>query len=571
MKASQLFFKTTKQPSQNIETVSQELLEKSGYIQKLGKGLFIYAPLMWRVINNLSQIIREELNKIGGQEISMPLLQPKELWQETDRWDAFTKEHLLYTLTDRENRNFCIAPTHEEVVCFFVSQWLASYKQLPLHLYQIGKKFRNEIRPRFGLIRTREIIMQDSYTFSTTEVMMNEQYYDLREAYIKIFNRINLKFVIVEADGGKIGKSKSEEFQALANVGEDLILYCGSYGVNVEAAVSIPPSFEYDKNFKPITEISTPDITTIESLSQFFSVPPQMILKTLIYKLIYSDEVKFIAIGVRGDRQLNPLKIQKKFNACEILLAEEEEITKHAISYKGFIGPINSSIEFYADLTTKPMVNFICAANKKDIHFINVNWERDVPVKEFHDFLLAEEGDECPQKLGEYYKSQRGIEVGHIFNLKQPYTKALKTTFQTETGNNEFCWMGTYGIGVGRTAAAYVEQNHDEKGIIWSLDLAPFKILITAASRNEDQVNMSIKIYQSLKKQGFEPLLDDRHERLGFKLKDSDLIGIPYKLIVGKTFTELNSVEIESRLGEKEIIPLSQLNQWCVLKLKNKS
>ncbi len=568
MKASQLFFKTVKNSNQNAETISQELFEKSGYIQKLSKGLFIYAPLMWKVVKNISQIIREELDKIGGQEISMPLLQPRELWEETDRWNAFTKENLLYTLSDRENRQFCVAPTHEEVVCFFVSQWLSSYKQLPLHLYQISEKFRNEIRPRFGLIRTREFIMQDSYTFSTTEAMMNEQYNNLKEAYTKIFNRINLKFVIVEADGGKIGKSKSEEFQALANIGEDLILYCGSYGVNVEAAISIPPSFEYEKHFKPITEVSTPNVTTIENLSQFFSTVPQMILKTLIYKLVYTNEIKFIAVGIRGDRQLNPLKIQKKFNACEVLLAEEEEITKHAISHKGFIGPINSSIEFYADLTTKPMINFICAANKKDVHFINVNWERDISVKEFYDFLLAEEGDECPQKLGEYYKSHRGIEIGHIFNLKQPYSKALKTIFQTETGNSEFCWMGTYGIGIGRTIAAYVEQNHDDRGIIWSLPLAPFKIFITAASKNEKQVSTSLQIYQSLKQQGFEPLLDDRNERLGFKLKDSDLIGIPYKLIVGKTLIESNSVEIESRLGKKEIIPLSQLNQWCLLNLK---
>lgn len=568
MKASQLFFKTVKYSGQNTETISQELLEKAGYIQKLGKGLFIYAPLMWKVIKNISRIIREELDKIGGQEISMPLLQPKELWEKTKRWEAFTKEKLLYTLTDREDREFCIAPTHEEVVCHFVSQWLSSYKQLPIHLYQIGKKFRNEIRPRFGLMRTREIIMQDSYTFSTTEAMMNEQYENLKKAYTNIFTRINLSFVIVEADGGKIGKSKSEEFQALANVGEDLILYCGSYGVNVEAAVSIPSSFEYDKNFKPITEIPTPDVTTIEDLSRLFSIAPQMILKTLIYKLIYADEVKFIAVGIRGDRHLNPLKIQKKFNAYEILLAEEAEIEKQVLSCKGFVGPINCSIEFYADLTTKPMVNFICAANKQDIHFINVNWERDISVKEFHDFLLAEEGDECPFKLGEYYKSYRGIEIGHIFNLKQSYTTTLKTAFQTEKGESEFCWMGTYGIGVGRTAAAYVEQNHDETGIIWSLDLAPFKILITAASKNEEQMAMAIKIYESLKDHGFDPLLDDRFERLGFKLKDSDLLGIPYKLIVGKTFTELNSVEIESRLGKKELVSLPQLHQWCVSNLK---
>lgn len=564
MKTSKLFFRTFKEHPHEADVISHQLLERGGYLKKLGKGLYTYTPLMWRVLKKLMGIIREELDRAGAQEVAMPLLHPAEIWKETGRWEDFTSANLLYTLEDREGHPYCLSPTHEEVVVSLVANWLTSYKQLPVNLYQIGTKFRDEIRPRFGLIRCKEFLMKDGYSFSTDPEGMEKQYVLMREAYSKIFNRLGLEYAIVEAHGGKIGKGKSEEFQVKADIGEDVVMVCGDYAANVETTISIPSSFTYDPALKEMQEIATPNLFTIEDLSAKTHKQPQEILKTVIYKLIFSNREEFVAIGIRGDRQVNDVKVSTKFGSLEIALASEEEVKKATGCRTGFAGPLNCRIPFYADRTCEPMTNFVCAANKEDIHFLNVNWGRDVAQPSFDDFLLAEAGDGCPHVPGGVYKIQKGIEVGHIFNLGTRYTEKLGALFQDEKGETSPIWMGTYGIGVGRTAAACIEQKHDARGLIWPLAIAPFRILITAASNQDPALSqVADSIYQELDSLGFEPLLDDRDERLGFKLKDSDLLGIPFKLIVGKTWTQEQKVEIESREGVKELVARQDMKSWA--------
>ncbi|ANH78292.1 proline--tRNA ligase [Candidatus Chlamydia sanziniae] len=563
MRTSQLFYKTSKNANKDAHVISSELLEKAGYLFRTGKGIYTYTPLFWRVVLKMAAIIREELNRIGGQELLLPLLHPSELWEQTGRWQTFLSEGLLYTLVDREDKQFCLAPTHEEVICAFVAQWLSGKKQLPIHLYQIATKFRDEIRPRFGLMRSRELLMQDSYTFSNSPEQMNQQYEKLRSAYKNIFDRLGLTYVIVEADGGKIGKGKSEEFQILSSLGEDAICVSGSYSANIETAVALPPQYSYDRDFVSIEEVATPNISTIEHLGTFFSVPLHKILKTLIVKLTYSNHEKFTAIGIRGDRQINLTKVAARLNADHIALASDEEIQDFLGTQKGFVGPLNCPIDFFADETTLPMTNFICAGNVKDKHYINVNWDRDLPRPEYVDFLLAEEGDACPSNPGTPYKIYRGIEVAHIFNLGTRYTEAFQVCFQDEESKQQLCWMGTYGIGIGRTLAACIEQLADERGIIWPPTLAPFSIAILFNGGDIPSQKLAETFYRDLQAQGYAPLLDDRNERLGFKLKDSDLIGIPYKLILGKRFHFSGILEIESRLGEKKAISPELFPTWC--------
>ncbi|NGX61114.1 MAG: Proline--tRNA ligase [Chlamydiae bacterium] len=562
MRSSQLFFRTFKEPPHEADIVSHKLLERGGYLKKLGKGLYTYTPLMWRVLKKLNQIIREELDKAGAQEISMPFLHPADLWKETGRWDDFTAENLLYTLKDREGHPFCLAPTHEEVVVSLVASWVDSWKQLPVNLYQIGTKFRDEIRPRFGLMRAKEFLMKDGYSFSKDVAGMEAQYEKMREAYSKIFERLSLRFAIVEAHGGKIGKGKSEEFQVLADIGEDVVMVCEEYASNVEMTRAIPPSYPYKESLQEKRQLPTPNTPTIESLSTFLQVDPPLILKTIVYKLLFSDRQEYVAIGIRGDRQINEVKVADHFQAIEAALASEEEVKEKTGASFGYVGPFHSPLPFYADESARPMTNFVAACNQDGVHEVDVNWERDLPLPQFADFLLAKEGDGCPHIPGKVYKIERGIEVGHIFNLGTLYTEKLSAQYQDQEGEMRPIWMGTYGIGVGRTAAACVEQRHDERGIIWPLCLAPFHCMITATTTKDPTlVETAEKIYQRLTQAGFEPLLDDREERLGFKLRDSDLIGLPYKMIVGKALAEGN-IEIESREGEKHLIPLPDIESF---------
>ncbi|ANG66305.1 proline--tRNA ligase [Chlamydia gallinacea] len=563
MRTSQLFYKTSKNANKDAAVLSYELLEKAGYIVKTAKGIYIYTPLFCRVAQKMMHIVREELNAIGGQELVLPILHPAELWQRTGRWTAFCSEGLLYTLVDREDRELCLAPTHEEMISLFVSQWLSGKKQLPLHLYQIATKFRDEIRPRFGLMRAREFLMEDSYTFSDSPEQMEEQYALVRQAYQNIFDRLGLKYVIVEADGGKIGKGKSEEFHILCSLGEDTLCVSGDYGANIETAVACPPEYTYDTLELPKEEVITPNIRTIEQLTDFFSLPPHKILKTLVFKLSHQGTESFVAVGIRGDRQINPTKVRSFFNADECSLASDEEIQQHLGTEKGFIGPLNCPIPFYGDKTTQVMTNFICAGNVPDKHYKNINWSRDLPSPQYADFLLAEAGDGCPANNNAPYEIFSGVEVAHIFNLGTRYTECFDVGFQDNHGKKQICWMGTYGIGIGRTLAACIEQLADDHGIVWPSAIAPFDISILYNGGDLHAEKVAEQLYEQLIQSGYSPLLDDRNERLGFKLKDSDLIGIPYKLILGKTFHNSGVLELESRLKQKFSIEPKNFLNWC--------
>lgn len=485
MRSSKLFFRTFKEAPQDADIISHQLLERGGFIKKLGKGIFSYTPLMVRVLDKICAIVREEMEAAGAQEVSLPYLHPAAPWKKSGRWEEFTAEKLLYTLEDREGHDYCLAPTHEEVVVSLVANWATSYKQFPFNLFQIGTKFRDEIRPRFGLMRGKEFLMKDGYAFCQSEAEMDAQYEAMTVAYTNIFKRLGLHFVVVNAHGGKIGKGRSEEFQVVADVGEDAIMVCGEYAANVEATVSIPAE------------------TGVKEV------------KRVVYHLVFADTQEKVVIAMRADREINALKVAEALGAIEAFATEEKVDPKMAV---------------HADKT---------AGGE-------------------HDFLLAQEGDGCPHVEGGVYKEQRGIEVGHIFNIGTKYTEALGATFQDVNGKPQPIWMGTYGMGIGRTAAACVEQSHDERGIIWPRAIAPFGVVIIPASMKEEaQVEAAEKLYSELK--AFDPLLDDRGERLGFKLKDSDLIGIPYKVIIGKTFTNEGKVELESRTGEKEVLTLEEV------------
>jgi prolyl-tRNA synthetase len=558
-----LFFRTLKEPPADSEIISHKLLEQAGYLHKLGKGLYIYTPLMWRVLKKMMTIIREELDRAGCQELACPILQPKELWEKSGRWDGYVAERLLYTLKDREDREFCIAPTHEEVVTSLVADWIKSHKKLPLNLYQFGSKFRDEIRPRFGLMRGKEFLMKDGYSFAASEQGMNDHYERMHRSYSAIFTRFGLDFSVVKAHGGKIGQGRSEEFQVKADAGEDAIMVAGSFACNIETAHTTPTPFSYETTLQKKELLSTPNLKSIEQLSENLALPKERILKMVVYTLTYADCKQYVAILIRGDRQINPVKVQTELGALEIALATNEEILAQTKTEPGFLGPIDCPLPIYADLSCVPMTNVLCGANKKDAHFINVNFERDFPKPEFKDFLLAEEGDPCPEAGGLPYKVQRGIEVAHIFNLGTTYSKKCNGQFQDEQGAMHYFWMGTYGIGVSRTAAAIVEQSHDTKGIVWPISIAPFTCLITAVSTKDPLLTeAALRAYDTLLKAGYDVLLDDRDERLGFKLHDSDLMGIPYKMIFGKSYLQEKKVEIESRAGEKNLIEEQDLLKW---------
>lgn len=553
MRVSQLFFHTTKEAPHDADILSHKLLERAGYVRKLSKGLYCYTPLLWRVLRKLMQIMREEMESAGAQELCLPLLQPKELWEQSERWDDFKMAGLLYTLEDREGHEFCLSPTHEEAITQIVTHWITSYRQLPLNLFQMGPKFRDEIRPRFGLMRAKEFLMKDNYSFSPTPEVMEEQYQKMRRAYTRIFERLDLDFVIVEAHGGKIGSGKSEEFQIKAAIGEDQIMVSDSYAANIEQAVAIPPPFSYELEEQPLQKVPTPQKKTVEELTAFTKLPPQKVVKTVVYKLTFADRKEFIAVGIRGDRQLNEVKIVTHCGAYEIAPATEEEFLGFNAP-AGFVGPKGLSIPFMADLTVKPMKNCLVGANEKDWHFTNFNFGRDCAMPEFADFLLAQEGDLCPHTSSPY-KKQHGIEVGHIFNLGTKYAEKLKACFQDEHGVTQPFWMGCYGIGIGRTAQATIEQKHDEKGIIWPLAIAPYKFFITPVNSNDAQLKEAAEaLYHELQLLKLEPLYDDRDERIGVKLKDSDLLGLPFKVIFGRAFREEGKIEVESRAGEKQIL-----------------
>jgi prolyl-tRNA synthetase len=582
MRYSKYLIPTLKETPAEAEVISHKLMLRAGMIRKLSAGIYSFLPLGLRVIRKIENIVREEMNRAGALEVLLPAVQPAELWEESGRWHIYGKE--LLRLKDRQGRSFCVGPTHEEVITDLVRNEVRSYRDLPLNLYQIQTKFRDEIRPRFGLMRGREFSMKDAYSFDVDDAGVEIAYKKMYEAYTRIFKRCGLKFCAVEADSGTIGGSSSHEFMVLANSGEDLVVSCSGcdYGANIEKAVSYrskKDAGDIEKLDKK--EVSTPDVTSVADVVEFLKKDnPEITAENLVKTLIVKANGKPYAVLLRGDDELNEVKLlnhlnqlpveQSVIDAVEnqavdtyidtIEMAGEEDILKLTKGPQGFSGPAGLTIDIIADESVKYMKNFVTGANKKDTHFINVNLD-DFSVKDFVDLRTVKAGDVCPKCKKDTLKESRGIEVGHVFKLGKKYSTALNATFLNKNGRAEIMTMGCYGIGIGRTAAAAIEQNHDESGIIFPLPIAPFEVLVLAVNTNDEEVmKKSEEIYESLKVLGLDVLFDDRNERAGIKFKDADLIGVPLRVIIGKKKLADGLVELSRRDGgSKEDVNADQV------------
>ena len=542
---SKLLIPTLKESPADAEVVSHKLMVRAGMIRQLAAGIYSILPLGLRVLKKVEAIIREEMNQIGGQEVFLPSIQPAELWQESKRWNFYGKE--LLRIKDRHDREFCYGPTHEEVITDIVRKEIKSYRQLPTILYQIQTKFRDEVRPRFGIMRGREFIMKDAYSFHADEIDTQKTYGKMAKAYTNIFRRCGLEFKQVQADSGTIGGSFSHEFAVLADSGEDEIGFCEAcdYASNIELAeAQQAPIIIPTKNLEELKETHTPGKKTVEEVSSFLDLPCEQIVKTILLE----NENGLVAGLVRGDHEINPVKM-KNMIGCEWLLpAAEKTITEKLKLPCGYIGPVGLDIPIYADQELASLQNFVTGANKADTHFTGVQIQRDLVIKKFGDLRRILAGDPCPRCDEGKYQIKRGIEVGHIFILGTKYSEAMKAVYLDSNGKENLMTMGCYGIGVGRTAAASVEQNHDEKGIIWPLNLAPFEVIIIPVNfKKDDLKNTCESIYNQLLEIGLEVLLDDREDRLGVKLKDADLIGIPIQIIVGPKNLDEGNVEVKIR------------------------
>jgi prolyl-tRNA synthetase len=542
---SQLYIPTLKEKPAEAELISHQLMLRAGLIRKLASGIYSFLPLGVRSLRKMEAIIREEMARGGAQEVYLPALQPAEIWQESGRWEKYGKE--LIRLQDRHNHEYCLGPTHEEVITDLVRHEIRSYRQLPINLYQIQTKFRDEIRPRFGLMRGREFIMKDGYSFDRDEQGAAQSYQKMFEAYRRVFERAGLRFKAVEADSGAIGGSYSHEFMVLAESGEDAVLACSScsYAANVERADSLD-LFEISpqEELKDKEKKSTPGRRTVEEVTQFLGVSPQRLVKTLIYQTDKGPA----AVLVRGDQEVNETKLAKALDCQELLLAEGPLVEQLTGAPVGFAGAMNLTLPLWADKTIEGLKNFVMGGNEKDVHYLNLNWGRDIPSPRFADLRLALPGEPCPlcrNPLDAY----RGIEVGHVFKLGDKYSRAMKATYLDEQGQEQLMIMGCYGIGVGRTVAASIEQNHDKDGIIWPMALAPFQVIITPVEWNPgtETTTSAQEIYEELTGAGIEALLDDRPERPGIKFKDADLIGIPVRITIGPKGLAEGIVEVRER------------------------
>ncbi|MDH3870219.1 MAG: proline--tRNA ligase [Desulfuromonadales bacterium] len=553
MRYSHYFLPTLKETPGDAEVVSHQLMSRAGMIRKVAAGIYDYLPLGLKVIRKVENIVREEMNKAGAIEILMPAVCPADLWEQSGRWQQYGKE--LLRLKDRKETEFCIGPTHEELVTEIVRGTVNSYRQLPVNLYQIQTKFRDEVRPRFGLMRGREFIMKDAYSFDATDEGANASYEKMRKAYCRIFERCGLKYRMVEADSGAIGGSFSHEFMVLADTGEDVVISCESceYSANIEKAVVIDKGEMSQAPMNEVERVVTKGAHSVADVSVMLDLKPSQIVKTML--VIVDDEP--VAVLIRGDHELNEAKVKNLLGASVVELATPEQIAKATGGPVGFSGPIGLKVSLYADNAVKYMRNMGVGGNEKDIHLEGVNLERDFQVKKFADLRNAADGDTCPH-CGERYSNTRGIEVGHIFKLGTKYSEAMKATFLDADGVAKEIIMGCYGIGVGRTAAAAIEQNHDENGIIWPMPLAPFQVIVTMLNPNDEEVFAAgEKLYQDLLAEGVEVLLDDRDERPGSKFKDADLLGIPLRVNVGARGLKEQSFELqERRAGERVMLPI---------------
>jgi len=557
MRYSQYFIPTVKETPSDAEVISHQLMLRGGMIRKLASGVYNYLPLGLRSIRKFENIVREEMNRAGAIEILMPTVQPAELWQESGRWELYGKELLRFR--DRKDAEFCLGPTHEEVVTDLVRREVKSYRQMPLNLFQIQGKFRDEIRPRFGLMRGREFIMKDAYSFDVDSAAADLSYDRMYQAYRRIFERCGLNFRAVEADTGSIGGSSSHEFMVLADSGEDAIVSCSAcqYAANVEKAESRPLAVPEHAEPRPLEKVATPGKRSIEEVSAFLGIDAATMVKTLI---LLADNEPVVAL-LRGDHDLNEIKL-KNILGCESLeMAGDEVVEKVSGAPAGFAGPVGLTARMVADLAVKGMRNFVTGGNAVDLHLKNVNLERDCTIGNFADIRNVVHGDPCPRCDSGRLEMWRGIEVGHVFKLGMKYSKALNATYLDADGKEQTVFMGCYGIGIGRTVAACIEQNHDVDGIIFPLPISPFHCIISAINYSKEGpvCEACDAIYGQLSEAGVEVLLDDRDERPGVKFKDADLIGIPLRVVVGSKNLAEGKVELKIRkTGEVSLLTVAE-------------
>jgi prolyl-tRNA synthetase len=560
MRMSQVVAPTLREDPSEAEIVSHKLMLRGGYIRKLAAGVYTFLPLGFRVLNKVAGIIRQEMDRAGAQEVLMPTLLPAELWQETGRWDIYGKE--LFRIKDRHDREFCLGPTHEEVITDLAKTSIRSYKQLPVNLYQIQTKFRDEVRPRFGLMRGREFLMKDAYSFHASQDSLDKEYRNMYDTYCRIFDRLGLKYRVVEADSGLIGGGYSQEFMVLAESGEEEIFHCSSCAYSASRESAGIGEYKMIESGKPTAEsrtqeVHTPKVRTVEEVSAFLKIKPSQLIKTLIYE----TERGALAALVRGDHAINEAKLKKIAGVADLRLADAAVIKKVTGAPVGFAGPVGlKGVRIIADNAVPFIEDGASGANKEDHHLVHIAYGRDYKADLTGDIRFAVHQDKCPRCAQGKFETSRGIEVGHIFKLGTKYSDKMKCVYLDDNNQEKTMIMGCYGIGVGRTAAAAIEQNHDKDGIVWPLPLAPFSIAIVPANMAEkEQADLAEKVYQDCGKAGIAALLDDRDERMGVKLKDIDLIGIPYKLIIGQALKN-GKVELKDRkTGTMELVEVGKI------------
>lgn len=558
MKTTELYAPTLREVPAEAEIPSHQLLLRAGFMRKVAAGIYTYLPLGYRVIRKIMDIVREEMDKKGGQELMLPIIQPAEMWQESGRWEVYGEE--MFRLKDRHQRNFCLGPTHEEIVTTLIRSDVSSYKQLPLLVYQIQNKYRDEKRPRFGLMRGREFIMKDLYSFDRDPAGMEESYQKMYEAYGNIFTRCGLKYKIVEADSGAIGGSTSHEFMVLAGSGEAELVYCEDceYAANLEKAASVPEEVSFENDFTEKQLVHTPGVKTIPDLAEFLNISPKQTLKSLLYE---ADE-ELVCVVIRGDRQINEIKLQNLLDVLHLELASPEALAKRGIA-AGFVGPVDLKVDkILGDLEVSLMTYAVVGSNQEDYHYVGVVPNEEIKFDVIADLRNIEEGEPCV-RCGHPMKKARGIEAGQVFQLGTKYSSALNAVYNDEEGQVKPIYMGCYGVGVSRTMAAAIEQHHDDYGIIWPVALAPYHVVVIPVSeKNPEMMELANQIYQEMQKLGLEAVLDDRKERAGVKFKDADLIGYPYRITIGKDTIEKGTVDVKvRRTGEQTAIPVKEVAQ----------
>lgn len=554
MRASALNIVTYREDPADAEIASHRLLQRSGLIHKSGAGRYLYTPLLWRVLRKITQIVRQEMDRAGALEVQMPVLQDRGVWEESGRWEAYVSSNTMFTLEDRRGAQMCLGPTHEEVVTDYARSVVRSYKQLPVNYYQIHTKFRDEIRPRFGLMRVKEFIMKDAYSFDVDAEAQDRSYRLMHDAYLRIFGRMHLEALVVDADSGDIGGTGSQEFMVAADAGEDAIIICEScgYSANSEKAETRfeAPGEEEEREMRILP---TPDVRTVEELAAFFpEVPPARMVKTIHYTVTHADREEAVVVMIRGDQEINEVKLKNHVGGLTLRAATEEEVKERTRAEVGFAGPVNlaDDLRLLADQTVQGMRNVLCGVNRTDHHALDAKWGRDFRAPELADLRLGRAGEPCG-RCGAEVIERRGIEVGHIFKLGDKYTKAMGANFLNPNGKAQAMVMGCYGIGVSRVAAAAVEQSHDDWGIIWPMPIAPFEVAVIPVDHKRDEMRGAAEeIYEALKAAGVDAMLDDRPQKAGVKFKDADLIGFPLKVVIGRSFVSDGVVEVKLRTSK---------------------